>query len=128
MKKQYYGIKYPFTVENLNGQFLDLNQSLDKKLLSEILHVILTPKGQRVRMPNFGTGLIKYIFEPNDQMSWGNVKDEIINSVSSFVPNAKLVNINILKDENDDNKIALNIEYTVSKGNVVETNNVLVEI
>ena len=128
MKKQMYGIKYPFTIQNLNNIFMDLNTNPDDKLLSEILHVILTPKGQRIRMPNFGTNLIKYIFEPNDQSSWDNVKNEITNSVSTFVPNAKLVNIDVLQDEADDNRILLKIEYSVSKGNSVENNKVIVEI
>ena len=49
-RKQYYGIKYPFTANNLDGFFLDLNEEPVDKVASEILHVILTPKRSRIIM------------------------------------------------------------------------------
>lgn len=127
-QRQYFGIKYPFTYQNDENRFLDLNKTIDDGLLSEILHVILTPKGQRLRMPNFGTNLIKFIFEPNDEQSWDNVKNEVTNSISSFIPNAKLIDINILKEKSDDNRIILYLEYSVTKGSTIENNKVLVEL
>ena len=70
IKKQYYGIKFPFTDRNMEGFFVDLNSTIQDKVASEIAHVILTPKGTRLRRPEFGTDLLKYVFEPNDDMSW----------------------------------------------------------
>ena len=60
--KQYYGIKFPFTSNNLDGFFLDMNERVEDKIASEILHVILTPKRSRIRKPDFGTDLAKFIF------------------------------------------------------------------
>lgn len=128
MNTHKFGIKYPFTYQNDNNLFLDLNNTVDDGLLSEILHVVLTPKGQRIRMPNFGTNLIKYIFEQNDEQTWENVKSEIINSVASFIPSAKLNDIRVLKSESDDNRVMLYLEYSVSKGKTVENNKVMIEL
>ena len=70
IRKQYQGIKFPFTANNLNGFFLDLNTDIDSKLASEIAHVLLTPKRSRIRKPDFGTDIIKYVFENNEEDSW----------------------------------------------------------
>ena len=76
-KKQFFGIKYPFQNETEGECFMDLNASFKEKVKSEILHVIFTPKGQRYRNPDFGTDLIKYLFEPNDEEVWSKIKSEI---------------------------------------------------
>ena len=60
---QKFGIKYPFTLENDDELYMDLNMTREESLKSRLLHVIFTPKGQRLRNPDFGTDLIKYIFE-----------------------------------------------------------------
>lgn len=128
MIKQYFGVKYPFTYKNEENYYIDLNESIDDGLLSDILHVILTPKGQRIRMPNFGTNLIKFIYEPNDSQTWDNINNEVSNSISTFVPNAKLNNIQIIQDENDDNRISLYLDYSVKKGTENENNKVIVNL
>lgn len=127
-KKQYFGIRYPFTYQNEEMLYLDLNEKIEDGMLSEILHVVLTPKGQRLRMPQFGTDLIKYIFSQNDQTTWDDVKSEIIRSVSEYVPSASLLDVRIMTDDNDDNKILLYLNYKVKKGEIEEDNKVVVAI
>lgn len=53
--RQFFGIKYPFQNESEDNYYLDLNQSYEDKMKSELLHIIFTPKGQRYRNPDFGT-------------------------------------------------------------------------
>ena len=65
-KTQKYGIKYPFTLDNEDGFYVDLNKTISDGVKSQLLHLIFTPKGQKLRDPNFGTDLIKFIFEPKD--------------------------------------------------------------
>lgn len=71
---QKYGIKYPFTSDNDENIYLDLNQNRLDKITSDVLHVIFTPKGQKIRNPEFGTDLIRYIFEPNDEKTLADIK------------------------------------------------------
>ena len=61
MSKQFYGIKYPFSEESDRLTFFDLNENKNESVRSMLLHILFTPKGQRLRQPNFGTNLIKYI-------------------------------------------------------------------
>lgn len=127
-RKQYYGIKFPFTANNLDGFFLDLNEKIEDKVASEILHVILTPKRSRLRKPEFGTNLAKFIFEPNDELSWESVKSEVMESVSAYVANVNLTNIEVVTPDEDPHSIYLDLRYTVKKGNKEENSRMVVKL
>lgn len=127
-RKQYYGIKFPFTSNNLDGFFLDLNEKIEDKVVSEILHVILTPKRSRIRKPEFGTDLAKYIFEPNDDRTWGDVKEEVMRAVSTYVANTTLTDIEIVTPPEEEHSIYLDMRYKVTKGNKEETNRMVVKL
>ena len=101
IKKQYYGIKFPFTISKQDGFFVDLNSDLKDKVASEIAHVILTQKGTRLKMPDFGTDLIKYIFEPSDTLEWNTVESEIRRAVGQYVSNATIQSVEVKRDERD---------------------------
>lgn len=124
--KQYYGIKFPFTANNNEGFFIDLNQTLKNKVESQIAHVILTTKGSRIRMPEFGTRLVEYIFNQNDDITWDSVREEINEAVSKYVKNASINDIEILSD--NDNTIILNIKYRVEKGNMYQNNEMSIKL
>lgn len=126
--KQRYDIKFPFTENNEEGLFLDLNNSVEDKALSDLVHVILTPKRSRIRRPDFGTDLMKFIWEMNDDTLWNDIRDEIKDSVSKFVENVTLNDIIILRDTNNDNKIVISIRYTLKKGNKEIQNEVNIPI
>ena len=127
-KKQYYGIKFPFTMDNQQGLFIDLNGKLEDKIASQIVHVLLTPKRQRIRMPEFGTDLMKYVFEPSDDVTWSMVENEVKAAIEKYVPNTTLKNIQILRDANNDNGIFINLKYSVIKGNTTENNEITIKV
>lgn len=124
----YRGIKYPFTTKNDDNIFLDMNNNQDEELKSQLLHVILTPKGQRIRMPEFGTDVIRYIFDSNDSISWTDIKNDIQKNVSLYVPKANLINIEVLRKEDDGNGIFLALEYQVKRGGMVITEKIIQRI
>ena len=75
-KTQKYGIKYPFSSENDENIFFDLNENRTDEVTSKVLHVIFTPKGQKIRDPEFGTDLISYIYDPNDDESFDSINED----------------------------------------------------
>lgn len=116
-QQQYYGIKYPFTSDSEENFYLDINHSLKTRARSEILHVIFTPKGQKIRDPEFGTNLIKFIFENNDEETWEAVKTEISDAVSMFTHGIRLNNIEVVRSEDDPAMIYVKIDYSIKQGN-----------
>jgi phage baseplate assembly protein W len=95
---------------------------------SEMLHIIFTPKGQRYRKPEFGTDLIKYLFEPNDSDTWASIKTEIRTQVSKYLPNISFKDINIYTDEENRNMLYADITYGVLKGSYEIENNIQVRL
>ena len=128
IKKQYYGIKFPFTISKQDGFFVDLNNDLKDKVASEIAHVILTQKGTRLKMPDFGTDLIKYIFEPSDTLEWNTVESEIRRAVGQYVSNATIQSVEVKRDESEDHSIYLDITYAIKKGNKEENNRAVIKL
>lgn len=126
-RKQYFDIKYPFTNDGAEKYELDLNSTVKDRVASDILHVIFTPKGQRLRHPDFGTDLIQYIFEPNNESTWGGVKTEIQNSVARWVDGVTLNNIEVLTND-DGMQIFVRIDYTVQEGKNSYKNSIAIEI
>lgn len=126
-KKQYFGIKYPFTNISVEKYELDLNNSEHEAITSELLHLIFTPKGQRLRKPNFGTNLIKFIFEANNSDTWIGVKQEIQNSVSEWLPNVALNDVNVMVDESG-TEINVRLDYSIKEGSDAYDYSIVVQI
>lgn len=126
--RQYFGVKYPFRNEGFQKFYLDANETLKDKARGEIMHVIFTPKGQRIRNPEFGTDLIRYIFEDNSGLTWEEVKGEIMESVSRFVPYATITDIEVAKDDNEPYGVYVKLGYSVAEGNKVTTDSIGVEL
>ena len=113
---QRFGIKYPFTLENDDELYMDLNTTPEDSLKSRLLHVIFTPKGQRLRNPDFGTDLIKYIHEPSDETTLEMLRNDITQQVYKYVPDITFKDISIYNDENSDNGKIVIIHYSINKG------------
>lgn len=124
---QFYGIKYPFTYDNEDLVHVDLNETYEDSIKSQLLHVIFTPKGQKLRDPDFGSDLIKYIYDPSDGTTFENIKSQIRSDVASRIPNVSFDDIQILESEDDHSKI-VSIYYTIKKGNTDIRNNVAIKL
>lgn len=129
MNAQFYGIKYPFSEESELLTFFDLDETKLDGIRSKILHIIFTPKGQRLRHPEFGTDLIKYIFEPNDSITWDAIKEEIRKQVSRYLPEVIFNNISILQNpEENDHAIFVEVDYSIQDKGVTTQNKTLVRL
>lgn len=119
--RQNFGIKFPINIVSDEKTLVDLNRTKADKVKSELMHVIFTQKGQRLRFPDFGTNLLQFIFEPNDAQTWDDVKYEIKESVKKYVPDCSLEDIEIF--EQDEGRILIAaMKYTVvnDDGNITE--------
>ena len=127
-KKQYFGIKYPFRNEGVQHFYVDANESISDKVKSQLIHIVFTPKGQRIRNPEFGTDLIKFIFSPSDDMTWEAVKTEVTESVTRWANNITLKNIEVVKNEEDEHEIYVRLDYSITEGNKTTNDSVVIEL
>ena len=127
-KKQFFGVKYPFLNDNERHFYVAANESVADKVRSQLMHIVFTPKGQRIRNPEFGTDLIKYIFDENDDVTWESVKTEVSESVTRWSNNLSLRNISVVKSEEDESQVFVRLDYSVTEGNKVTNDSIVVEI
>jgi phage baseplate assembly protein W len=127
-KKQLFGIKYPFIADDVTGYYVAANKTVAEKVRSQLMHIIFTPKGQRIRNPEFGTDLIKYIFDQNDGMTWEAVKTEVSEAVTRWATNINLKDIRVVKSEEDPSQVFVRLDYSVTEGNKTTNDSVVVEL
>ena len=89
-----YGINFPFN-DSLKGDYLSLSQNPDQEIRSNLIHLLLTRKGYRYYLPDFGTRLYEYIFEPLDGPTFSEIEGEIRDSVEKYMPGVQITNISI---------------------------------
>lgn len=119
-KQQKYGIKFPITVVSDDKTLFDLNMNRVEQVKSELMHLIFTPKGQRLRKPDFGTRLIQFMFNPSDNETWGDVVSEIKETVKIWIPDCNVVDVEVAEADYG-RTLACRIRYTLT-GTDGETN------
>ena len=89
-----YGINFPFQDSRV-GKYLSLSQTADEEVRTDLLHLILTRKGSRYHLPDFGTRIYEFIFEPMDGTTFQGIKDDIKLSVEKYIPNLTINEITL---------------------------------
>ena len=95
-----YGIDFPFR-DSLEGKFLKLTSNPEREIRANLIHLLLTRRGSRYFLPDFGTRLYQFIFDQNDNVTFGLIVSEIREVVKKFIPNLELTTINIMSAEDD---------------------------
>lgn len=98
-KTQFYSIKYPFTDDGTEQYMFDVNTKKVEQAKSEVMHLLLTPKGERIRKPDFGTDLMKYVFDQNDKRTWENVEAEIRSAANKWLKGIKITGVEVLSGQ-----------------------------
>ena len=87
-----YGVFFPFR-DSLQGDYLRLTQSTDEEIRADLLHLILTRKGSRYYLPDFGTRIYEFIFEPMDGPTFDAIKADVRQAVDKYIPNLQINDI-----------------------------------
>ena len=62
MAEKFINIEFPFQDDN-KGKFLSMNNVSEKGIKSDLIHLLLTNKGERLYLPDFGANLRQYLFQ-----------------------------------------------------------------
>lgn len=125
-----YNITFPFKDDSITNSFFLMNQVTKDSYSSNLLLLLLTQKNERYYEPDYGTDLLKFIFEPNDNLTAGQVEEDIRNTVSLYIPEVKIssVTFNWENDDNgepiSDNQLNVNIQFVYSEGSLTEQGNI----
>jgi len=110
--EKFLNIKFPFT-ESEKGFFVELTKTTKEAVRSNLMHLLLTQKGDRLYRPDFGTNLRRFLFEQNDVTTEENIREDISSTIENNIPNLKITDIIIGADEKDENKVNIKVSYNI---------------
>lgn len=113
-RTRYINIDFPFK-DSKQGFYFELNQTERDAIRADLLHLLLTNKGDRLYLPDFGSDLRKFIFEPNDTITHDEIKKSLNDSISRYIPNLIVNSINFRKNDIEE-LIIVELTYTVTDG------------
>ena len=88
-----YNIKFPLNDDVTTNTYFAMSRVTKDAFSSDLLLLLLTQRGERYYEPDYGTNLLKFIFEPNDSMTEKDIEQEIKNTVSLYIPALKISKI-----------------------------------
>lgn len=97
---EFLGMPYPITRHPLG---LLRTQSGISQIKSDLLVLLLTEPGERVMLPEFGTPLKQFFFEPNDQVLVESVRNAIIESIRRWEPRIQVTDIQVTNSRSEVN-------------------------
>ena len=121
-KQRYINIDFPFK-DSPEGFYLNLNATDTDAIRADLLHLLLTNKGERLYLPDFGSDLKKYIFEPNDSITHEQIRDNLNESIKRYLPNL-IINEITFKNDSIEELIIVELTYTVTDGTFNSTDTV----
>jgi phage baseplate assembly protein W len=104
------GVGLPF---NAPGVFNSI-YSTREQIKFNIVNLVLTSKGERIENPNFGTTLRSQLFGQMTEDTLDSVREDIINSISLYIPEVAVRNIELLIEPNESfNTLLVKIAYVI---------------
>lgn len=120
-------IRFPFQ-DSPKGYYLDLTTNTADAIKSDLMHLILTKKGSRYYKPDFGTNLLRFIFEPNDGLTHSMVTQDITDTVKKYIPNLSITNVSIVQNDNNEHVATVTINYTITEDVFEESDTLIINI
>jgi phage baseplate assembly protein W len=100
-----------------------MNKTDKDAIRADLLHLLLTNKGERLYLPEFGSDLKKFIFEPNDEITHEQIKDNLNQTIIRFIPNLLINDISFRNDAIEE-LIIVELTYTVTEGTFTSTDTI----
>ena len=111
------GIDFPFAlVPNQDGYFKTTKSTIDA-IKNNIKLLLQTEQGERVFQPNLGMGLKRFVFEQITEDTTIEIENNIVDVFESWLPFVDLrdIQINIDSENQTNNKIGINITFSINK-------------
>jgi phage baseplate assembly protein W len=115
----YINIKFPLTDDVENNFFLKRNEITMDGIKSNLMLLILTKKGSRYMLRDYGTNLEKFLFDPNDTLTESDIETEIKNTVNKYIP--KLTINKVVFEKTEENTMIITINFVYSDDFYSET-------
>ena len=93
---------FPFPLDRTNSRGFFYRAYNHEVVKADLLQLLMTEPGERVMMPSFGTGLRKYMFEFNDDLSRDQIAELVSIAIKRWEPRIAVGAINVNFGTNED--------------------------
>ena len=82
--------------------------------------LLLTEPGERIRLPAFGAGLRRFLFEPNTPATRHAIAEEIETAIRRWEPRVSLESVKVQEDPNDSRSAIASVVFRLVATQKVE--------
>lgn len=107
-KNKAVGVALPFN----GGGVFNKTFSVKDQIKFNLINLLLTYKGERILNPEFGADLPRLVFDQINEETYKKIQNQIITSVTTYIPEIILLNILITPDA-DHNTLYINVSYQI---------------
>ncbi len=75
--------------------------------------LLLTAQGERLRRPDYGAGLERFLFEPNVPTTWRAIEESIRRQLAKWEPRVQVEAIKVAADPNDPEAAIAELRFTL---------------
>jgi len=118
-------IKYPFAVDASLGTMAAENDFAEH-VKQMILQVLFTSPGERINRPDFGCGIRRMVFAPNDDVTASLTQITILQALNTWL--GSLITVQEVKVEANNERLEIGISYWLKAQNGPQYLNVEVTI
>ena len=122
--------KLPLTTDGEYGVY-KMNKTYLEVVKQNFKHLLLTIPGERMMDPNFGVGLLKYLFEPDTRTIRGGIVDDIDRQTEIYMPFIEVIDVSFTGYEDNPNAepgiLAMKIRYKITPLSVADFLEITIE-
>jgi hypothetical protein len=109
-------VRVPLTYDSVDG--FAMIKDIKSLIRQNFKTLLLTVPGERVMDPNFGVGLVTFLFSNFTQETFNSVESLIQKQTSIYLPSISIMEINFIAPDNTPNTLDINIRYLIPTLNV----------
>lgn len=110
LERPIHALRFPIRVDGARGQ-IAVESSHDAYVAQLIRQVLLTSPGERVHRPDFGAGLRRMVFAPNDDATAALIKATVYQALQRWL--GEIINVEDVKTASSDSSLLVDVHYTL---------------
>jgi len=108
LTRTYSDLDLDFMPNPITGDIL--KKTDDQAIAASIANILQTSHYERLFNPNFGCNVKRYLFEPIDDITTNNIREEISRSITNFERRCQLLDV-IVEPDYDNNGYTISIKF-----------------
>jgi phage baseplate assembly protein W len=113
--KAFLGTGWGFPVKPVNGRLRFAAYEDDVEQAVQI--ILLTERGERPMLPEFGGGLRSFLFEPNSPATRHAIEHVVRNALIDWEPRIDVERVEVTSDDEQPNLLLIHVDYVVRATN-----------